>query len=665
MKTYEQRTQDIMQKAQTENLKKQKRAKLIAKWSVAASILLAFNLILFVPYQTGGIDVKKYADSEYYPVIQKLSTITYGKPYTTNNFKQFFSCSSAPKYEIAAPDGWYATEDSFDAPKGDSGMSVSDNNSGTNAPTSNAPTSNGNYNEVTNNQTKGVTEGDLFKRSDKYIYYLNYTPNSYDGTKYVGDEFILKTYSVAGAQSELVCEYKISPQEDFRFVNYAGASEIFLSKDCNTVTVIVPCYNRSANNYFTQIFSLDVSDAANVKETNRISVSGLYISSRTVDGTMYFVSNFAVNRPDFDNEQTFLPQIGAPDDMHTLPLENIVCPEEATSANYTVICSLDEKSLKIKDKTAILSFSNNLYVSENNIFVTRDYSVTTETKNQYNLTYTNRVTEIYRVEYSEGALTEKGSVKLDGTIPDRYCMDEYKGVLRVFTNCSYSGSYAYLDGNNPYDYMDGKNLCNLYCVDLNNYSILAEKKAFAPTGESVRSARFYGDTAYVCTAVEIINITDPVFAFDLSDYNNITYKDTGTIPGFSLSLTAFTDDTLIGIGYGDTRSDLKVEIYRRTDSNVQCVTEYISKNTAFSGNFKAYFIDAEKGLVGLATRPNWDELEYTVLKFDEYGLHKLLSLSIDPEDHVYYTYGCDVARATYIDGYMYIFARNTFKVINL
>ena len=59
-----------------------------------------------------------------------------------------------------------------------------------------------------------------------------------------------------------------------------------------------------------------------------------------------------------------------------------------------------------------------------------------------------------------------------------------------------------------------------------------------------------------------------MFAFDLSDYANIKYTDTGTIPGYSLSLNEFAFDSLIGIGYGDSSVTLKIELYESNDTAV-------------------------------------------------------------------------------------------------
>ena len=198
----------------------------------------------------------------------------------------------------------------------------------------------------------------------------------------------------------------------------------------------------------------------------------------------------------------------------------------------------------------------------------------------------------------------------------------------------------------------------LYCYDLDTLEVAAKVTDFAPVGESVKSARFYGNTAYVCTAKVNFNIiTDPVFAFDLSDLNNITYTDTGTIPGYSLSLNKFTDNTLLGIGYGDDRWTLKIELYKQTDSNVQSVAKYEEEPVEFSSEFKAHLIDAKNGIIGLGITSMHGDTRYAVFRYNGSELTEIASAEM-------YSGIVNCMRATVIDGYVYIFADNGYFMKN-
>lgn len=664
LKTYKERTERILEKAK--QIKKKRRTAAISITSCALGLILACNLALFVPYQAGGVDISVYKDSEYYPVIESLSTLTYDGSYTTNNYQEWFGSYKKIDYEATAPTA------PADYPENDG-------------------QSNSAYAEVTNNQTEGVIEGDLFKRSNDYIYYLDYTPADYEvyidcfgNTEekivvYREATLVLNVYSIAGEQSQCVATFAIEPEEGTVFSGYETGREMFLNEDCTTLTVLTPSYHTESKLLYTALISLDVSNPENICETNRVYVSGQYVSSRLINGDFLLISNFTVKSgTDFSDEAQFVPQIGSYGDMTSLPIGSIVLPESATRAGYTVICSLDGETLDAIDSVAFLSYSDEVYVSQNNLFVTRktvkEYDATedpfaNEEDVRHQLYYTYSTTEIVCVAYRKGSLTPAGSVAVNGTVNDRFSLDEYENVLRVFTTTEfYSSSYTYMTATetNPYSEFL-KSSANLYCIDLSAFEVIASVENFAPRGESVKSARFDKDTAYVCTAEVItygyiIDIDDPVFAFDLSDYNKITYTDTGTIPGYSLSLYKFTDDILLGIGYGDDFQTLKIELYRETGNEVVSIAKLELQNTIFSEQFKAYFIDRINGFIGLGAS-YYDEQSlswrngYLLLHFDGDSL----SAEMITLDNAAF----DDMRATLIDGYLYIVGHNLFQVVKI
>ena len=184
---------------------------------------------------------------------------------------------------------------------------------------------------------------------------------------------------------------------------------------------------------------------------------------------------------------------------------------------------------------------------------------------------------------------------------------------------------------------------NLYCVDLSDWKIEASVIGFAPAGEEATSVRFDGPKAYVCTA-EVIRFTDPVYFFDLSDLSNITYTDTGIIDGYSTSLIQLGNGYLMGVGYSKS-GGLKIEIYENTENGVVSVCVY-ERQATFSENYKAYFIDRERQLIGLAVYP-WDGgREYILLHFDGEQLNLVNTL--------YFSGLMEHVRATLIDDYFYV-----------
>ena len=339
-------------------------------------------------------------------------------------------------------------------------------------------------------------------------------------------------------------------------------------------------------------------------------------------------------------------------------MENIVCPDKITSKNYTVVSLLDESTLDLNGCAGFLSYSNEVYVTNNAIYATsgssEDISDTVSVKSK-------SVTKIACISYGD-AFDVKGAITVDGYIKDRYSLDEYKDILRVVTTTSSFTKKQYnFAGNESFvlNTSDGTS-ASLYCIDLEAWEVVASVENFAPKGETVRSVRFDKDYAYVCTAVQL---TDPVFFFDLSDLSNITYKETGNIEGFSTSLINLGDGYLLGIGRGDSWSSIKVEVYRENESKVESVCSYEIKNGSYSQNYKSYYINRDTGMFGFgyydydkhygAGRNN----HYVLLLFANGELLELVNTPIDSQP--------ENMRSVYIDGYLYIFGENDFKVVKI
>lgn len=635
MRTYKERTDGILKKAEEKRRAAERRKRAVTA-GCACAAAVGLGLVLFVPYPSSPKSVARYKDSEYYSVIGTLNELTFVKPEYKNNFEKWTSgirdFFGMFRYGASAPGKDYSES-----------------------------WGNQRYEETTNNQVLGVTEGDLLKRSDRYAYYLS-GGNAQDGS----GSYFLGIYSIEGSASRRIKTVEIAPEEGTSFRGYLGRGELYLSEDCTRVTVVTPCYDTQAGRLYTAAIGVDVTSPENAAVAERKYVSGNYVSSRMAGDELILISDFSVKKsPDFSDEAQYLPQTGELGSLTSLPVGDIVCPENAASANYTVLCMLDAATLEVKGSTALLSYSDEVYVSENNIFVTREYDES-YSQERYGLSCRYTVTEICCVSYAEGAPEYVGSAVVTGSVNDQYSMDEYEGILRVATTFTCSQlSYSTgtkTDGQGK-EFTEFGNNANLYCIDLSDFTLAGSVERFAPDGEIVRSARFDGETAYVCTSTQPTIVswaTDPVYVFDLSDPKNITSKDTGTIDGYSMFLVAFTDETLLGIGYGDGDDVLKIELYREGENAVECVTKYEREGVSFSDDFKAYFIDRERGLVGLGV---WDYsvypdfYGYLMLRFDGYELTEVFSAELQGD--------ADYMRAFYKDGYMYLFGENDFKIVAL
>lgn len=624
MRSAQERTNNIEQKLHRERANRSRRSKLILSiGSCAAALVLILSLVLFLPFPTQNI--AKYKDSEYYSLICKFDDIQKKSRVYKNNFEIF---ADSVKDFFGSFGGFGA--------KGEDAM----------PPTSDNQAPSENYQEVTNNQTKGVIEGDLFKRSNAKIYYLTAQDKNY----------VLDVYPIAGTATQKSASLTIAPEQDTSFTGYNEKRELFLNADATRALIVTPCYGYQDHVLYTVMIGVDLTGATPA-ETGRVYVSGNYVSSRLIENKLLLVTNFQPYRTekgkfDFGDQKTYLPHTGTQNDLSPVPMDTIVMEDAAQSARYTVLATIDYDTLEVEDTASLISYSEEVYVSENHVFATLSHRETHNLPDP-----SGKQTEVWRnetiiscFEYRNG-LRLTGSVNVNGELNDRYSLDEYEGVLRVFTSTT---KYEW-PAEEPWDgkYLLSRANSSLYCYSLDDFSLLASVENFAPANETVQSARFQGNTAYVCTAI-VVTFTDPVYAFDLSDYNNITYTDTGTISGYSLSLTPFTDDTMVGIGYGDWRDVLKIELYRENGTEVESVAKVEVEGVSFSNQFKSYFLDKENGLIGI-TIINYnygyeDRTTFLLYRFDGYNLVKLSETTLSEQD------GYQDERAVLIDGVLYLFA---------
>ena len=446
--------------------------------------------------------------------------------------------------------------------------------------------------------------------------------------------------------------------DDFKAHN---KTEVYLSLDGKSITLLLQHHENDTKRPLVYVQKIDVSDPANMKFVNGFCISGALNSTRMTNGELLVLTSF-YPKTDFSKPENFVPSIGdTQETMEALPVENLYVPNELTNASYTVISRLDANTLEHKDSYSLLSYASGVYVSADTIYTWRGLT----DKEDLGDGVENNVSksEIVGVSYNEPKMRLLGSVKVDGSIKDQYSLDQYNGILRAVTSINESigkETYRHMDMIG-FELLESTVSASLFCIDLSTWQTVASVEKFAPNGENVRSARFDGNSAYVCTAVQL---TDPVFFFDLTDINNITYTDTGTISGFSTSLVDFADGYLLGIGVG-ADGYLKIEVYEEVDGKVVSVCKYEPPQTGYSDNYKSYYIDRENGLIGLGTSrverqgDSYDRpvSKYTVLSFADRTLTEEFRVSL-MGNHAH-------KRGVYVDGYFYMFGKNDFEVEKL
>ena len=154
-----------IEEAKPSSVKSFRRKKKLIILAACMAVMFALSLVLFIPYSAEAPTMSQYSNSKYYEIIEKLNQYYYVPPKYKNNFEALVGGLSniflaGMKNAGAEYDGLnFAVDDMAPMPESSAGVFDTSTNKGES------------YEEVTDNQVKGVIEGDLFKRSDKYIYY--------------------------------------------------------------------------------------------------------------------------------------------------------------------------------------------------------------------------------------------------------------------------------------------------------------------------------------------------------------------------------------------------------------------------------------------------------------------------------------------------------------
>ena len=510
---------------------------------------------------------------------------------------------------------------------------------------------NGSYIENTDNQVAGVTEGDLMKMTDKYIFRLGYSTSMYDSDR------VLKVYSVNKDNSELVSQFVLPV---FGGDIFTLGWEMYLSEDARTATLVYGCYDSSIpygqnGRNSVVVLSLDVSDVHNISIKNSFMISGSIDSSRMVGGNLLLFTTQSFNRSNFNprDYKTFIPYVTIGDEVRFISPDRVVMPDNMYYIDYTTVLSINQENLEIVDAISLLNYDCSSYVSENSIYLTRVYRRPAGKSDDVNLIMEN-VSDVAVIDYSADGLRFKGDVTVAGLAKDQYSFDERDGYLRVVTTTSDFGKVEY---DSWFNLIRRNTNVSLYVIDLRSMRISASVENFAPEGEEATSVRFEGEKLYVCTA-EMPKYSDPVYFFDLSDYSNITYADTGYISGFSTSLIDLGDGYLLGIG-AESQNHLKLEVYKKEGDSVVSVDKCVIYGYA-PDEYKAYLIDRENNLFGFAATVSSDEGStseklYLIYRFDGEKLSVVKQMAVEGLGHA-------IVRSAIHDGYLYITTYISFYV---
>lgn len=454
--------------------------------------------------------------------------------------------------------------------------------------------------EITDNQVEGVLEADIIKRTKDRIYYL------------YGN--VLTVYSIAGENSEPLGSLMISEQDG---LSQFSATNLYLLGERIIIEGVE--YEKTADgdySPYTALISLSCEALEGEKKPqfDKLSVEGGLLSTRlTADSLLIMTAIRQYGEVDLESE-SFLPQYEENGSVIAMAPDKISVSELPSGAEYTAVYLCDLETLKVKDSHALLGTPQAQYVSGGTVYLSSVQNVLAMDEKgdpvRFEGTsgkYLNEITTSYveGIRYTKDGFEVLGGVTLEGRIKDQYSMDEYEGVLRVAVT-NVERHHCLTSFGNRIDGQLTETNASLYLVSGDTFEVISSALKFAPEGESVQSVRFDDTLAYICTAL-IATMTDPVYRFDLSDPRRISSVDTGTIEGYSTSLITMKNGDLLGIGYGEDRTVLKLEVYRKNGAALESVALYEEDHCYFPEDYKCYYINREAGYIGIALYDTADE----------------------------------------------------------
>ena len=548
----------------------------------------------------------------------------------------------------------------------------------------------------TNIQVAGVDEADFVKNDGRYLYVLS------------------------GKNLVIVDAYPAENATILSKTDVGNPTEIYVNAD----DLVVFASDGYSN---TTILQYDISDRSNPVLKKNLSVEGYYFDSRMIDDFVYVL----VNKPIYyyydyygggassgssggstdgtDDVGIAPPSIRcssgskcvSPSNSSAMP-DIYYFDEPAYSYEFTTVLSIDlsSDSSAPTSKIFLMGTSQELYVSEENIYVTYqkipDYvilrsnplvEVASLIAPMPSIEYKEE-TAIHRIAIKDGTVEYQASGSVPGYILNQFSMDEYNGYFRIATTTGQVwGSGATASKN------------NVYTLD-SSLNITGKLEDLAP-GETIYSARFMGDRAYLVTFRKV----DPLFVINMTDPTNLTLLGKLKIPGYSDYLHPYDETHLIGFGKDAVPSEtgdfswyqgVKISLFDVTDvSKPKEIANYTIGDRGTDSyalyDHKAFLFDQKKGiLVVPILLAEIDQSQYpsgtSATAYGDYVYQGAYVFNISVDDgislrgrvtHVddnstfmksgyyYYGDGFSVKRSLYMDDVLYTISDAKVKMNNL
>lgn len=436
---------------------------------------------------------------------------------------------------------------------------------------------------TTNIQVEGVDEADFVKNDGKFIYVLAQNKLVIVDAFPAAEAKTLSTTTIDGRPSDM-------------FIN---DDRLIVFTQDEAQVMVIPEYDYRPMPRYTQktnALIYDISDRKKPVQVSNFSINGNYFQSRMIGDYVYFIVKDSVY---YYNEFVDVPSIKrgsvkimSPDIYYfDNPEQNYV---------FHTIASVNIKSEKINAKSFMMGYSDNLYVSENNIYITykknmpvryyeaqreerfykvivpqlpndvqekifaiRDSNIVSSEKwekissileDTYNTMTENEKQDYARnvekaVEEYETKLAQERDITVIQKINVNKGDIQYKtkgevpgSLLNQFSMDESGENFRVATTSQIWTGRVSKQYNNVYVMD-KDLGITGKLEEIAPD-ERIYSTRFISNRLYMVTFKRI----DPLFVIDLSDPKNPKILGELKIPGFSDYLHPYDENHIIGIG---------------------------------------------------------------------------------------------------------------------
>ncbi len=280
-----------------------------------------------------------------------------------------------------------------------------------------------------------------------------------------------------------------------------------------------------------------VEDPAHPSLLRTYEVSGSPVTGRLIPPFVYLVINQPVVKV---NDTYVVPSTCDGGGCEALPPESIQYDPSANEAgSFTNLFAFDADTGAADVLSVVTGYASTVYMSFESLYLTYTKWIegTTSPLPFGIATVPTAVwTTIHKVRLAGTVMETVAHSDVPGTLLNQFSLDEKDGYLRVFTTVVHWDENTFNQDN------------GLYVLD-SGLARVGSIEHIAP-GESIHSARFLGDRAYLVTFEKI----DPLFVIDVSVPTAPRLLGELTIPGYSDYLHPIDEDHLLGIGKDTTNA---------------------------------------------------------------------------------------------------------------